>query len=403
MGEKDRQPRVIACCGGMVIVAGLERMTFEALGALRALGGCVHCIVNSWENHRITALAEKIGATWSTGYYRYRLDRRARSPLKVMQILWDIALTSSGLLRDAWKFKPTHVLLPEFTAALRNAPALALLRMLGVRVVLRLGNAPDPGTFYRRVWRWVIDRVVDDYVANSRFTQHALLAHGISAAKSRLIYNTVPARSPQEGKSVEADPRKVVFVGQINPEKGLHVLLEAVALLVSRGHDVVLDVIGQIDGWVPEGYIGYREAILKRASEADLHGRVNFLGWREDVPAILAGAAVHCCPSMPEQREAFGIVNIEAKQAGIPSVVTAVGALPELIEHRSDGWICSEPSAAAIAEGIEYFLTQPALRHEAGLQARVSLEKFVRGRFCELWQQVFSMDVQSYPGERHKA
>ena len=42
--------RVVACCGGMVIVSGLERMTFEVLRLAREHGGAVHCIVNSWEN-----------------------------------------------------------------------------------------------------------------------------------------------------------------------------------------------------------------------------------------------------------------------------------------------------------------------------------------------------------------
>src|SRR3989442_9978875 len=50
-------PRVIACCGSMVIVAGLERLTFETLRVLKERGAAVHCVVNSWENHRIVALA----------------------------------------------------------------------------------------------------------------------------------------------------------------------------------------------------------------------------------------------------------------------------------------------------------------------------------------------------------
>src|SRR5262249_14423552 len=78
--------KIVACCGSMVVVSGLERMTFEVLRVLREHGAAVHCIVNSWENHRIVALAEEIGASWSTGYYWYRLDRRTRNPLRWIQM-----------------------------------------------------------------------------------------------------------------------------------------------------------------------------------------------------------------------------------------------------------------------------------------------------------------------------
>ena len=92
--------RVIACFGGMVIVSGMERMSFEVLRVLKENGAEVHCILNSWENERIVKLAESIGASWSTGYYWYRFDRHTRNPWKIAQMVWDILMTSAGLLRD---------------------------------------------------------------------------------------------------------------------------------------------------------------------------------------------------------------------------------------------------------------------------------------------------------------
>ena len=161
-------------------------------------------------------------------------------------------------------------------------------------------------------------------------------------------------------------------------------------MLAARGLDIRLDVIGDIDGWAPRGWEGYRERLRKRAGLADLAGRVHFLGWREDVPALLATAAVHCCPSLPEQREGFGIVNLEAKAAGIPSVVFPTGALPELISHRENGWVCAEVSADALAEGIEYFLACPARLTSAGRSARESVERFGKERFADTWWSVIN-------------
>src|SRR5262249_29459913 len=69
-------PRVIACCGQMVMVGGVERMTFQVLRALRDRGAGVHCIVNGWESFRITSIAEDAGASWSVGPYWHSLTRR---------------------------------------------------------------------------------------------------------------------------------------------------------------------------------------------------------------------------------------------------------------------------------------------------------------------------------------
>jgi glycosyltransferase involved in cell wall biosynthesis len=378
----------------MVTVTGLERMTFEVLRVLREQGAPVHCIVNDWESHRIVAMAERIGASWSESTYRVRLDRHTRNPLRLARMLWDIVKISAGLLRESWRFRPTHILMPEFMAVLRNAPALVLLRMVGVKVVLRLGNAPEAGSFYRRVWRWVVDPLVDQFVCNSRFTEEQLLAHGIRKSKSVYIYNTAPSRgSGGQDRTIVRDPKKIIFVGQIIPEKGVSILLEAVGLLVNKGLDVHLDIVGQVDGWVALEYSGYKNLLFDRIRQPDLDGRVTFLGYREDVPDLLAGAAIHCCPSLPEQREAFGVVNIEAKVAGVPSVVFPSGALSELIAHGDDGWICSEISAESLAEGIEYFLRSPEKLEHAGYAARMSAENFNHHLFANKWLKVFMLHI----------
>lgn len=384
-----RSPRVLACCGGMVQVAGLERMTFEVLGVLRKRGAAVHCVVNTWENARIVALAELTGATWSTGYYWYSFARRARNPLRWIQLGWDVAMTSLGLLRDARRFRPTHVLVPDFVAGLRNAPALAVFRLLGITVVFRLGNAPDPGAFYRKVWRWGIDPFVDRFVCNSAFTSRELLAHGVRADKVSMIYNCPPRRPAGVPASREPDGGRVIYVGQLIPGKGLDLLLDAVAIVARRRPDVTLDVVGDLEAWEPAAWQGYRASLLARAAEADLAERVRFLGHREDVPALMAGAAVHCFPSRPSIREGFGLVSLEAKEAGIPSVVFATGALPEVIEHGRDGWVCATATAEALADGLEYFLADQGRREAAGSAARASLDRFSREKFAAAWWAVF--------------
>ena len=76
----------------------------------------------------------------------------------------------------------------------------------------------------------------------------------------------------------------MIFVGQIIPDKGLDLLLDAIALLRGRGVDATLDVVGDIDGWEAPEYRGHRAALRDRAARPDLAGAVNFSDYREDVP-----------------------------------------------------------------------------------------------------------------------
>jgi glycosyltransferase involved in cell wall biosynthesis len=390
-------PRVVACCGGMVLVGGLERMTFEILRVLRERGAPVHCIVNGWDHWRIVAMAERIGASWSTGFYWHLFTRRVRSPLTAARMGWDMVRTGGGLLRDAWGFRASQVFVSDHITTLRNAPALWLLRLTGTRVVLRLGNAPDPGRFYKWVWRLGVSPAVDLFVCNSAYTERALAAHGIAASKRMTIPHTPPTRlAPASAAAEPRDCRRVIYMGQIIPEKGVDLLLDAAALLVGRGRDVRVDIAGRMDGWVPPEHEGYRERLVARAQAPDLAGRVRFLGYREDVPSLLATSGIHCCPSRQEQREAFGIVVIEAKQAGIPSVVTQSGALPDLVTHGEDGWVCREESAEAVAEGIDYFLDPDRLRR-AMASAQASAATFSRERFQRAWSAVFAIPEPETP------
>ena len=384
----EEQPRVIATMGNMVSVFGLERMSFEVLRTLRENGAAVHCIVNSWQSSRVVDLVDDLGASWSTGYYWYELRRRATLGAR-LQAAWDVVRTSLDLLADARRFRPTHVFAPEFNAIVRSAPALWLLRRFGVRVVLRLGNAPEAGRFYRYLWRYVIDACVDQYAPNSHFIEQELLAHGIAARKSRLIYNTVPRRS-LAWHPRHPVPGRVIFVGQIIPPKGVDVLLEAIAELRRSNIGVTLDVVGDIEGWEHPGYAGYRARVRSRAEQPDLAGCVRFLGLREDVPALMAAASIHCLPSRPEQKEGFTVTTLEAKHAGLPSVVTRSGALPEMVRHTIDGWICGEVTASAIAQGLAYFLSDPERARRAGEQARAWERGFGRSRFASEWADVFA-------------
>ena len=397
--------RIIAPCGNMAIQGGLERMTFAVLETARSAGAHVHAVHNEWaaptgpqRQHPIAALADHVGASRSTGLYWHHLTRHVRSPWQLVLMAQDILRTSGSFLRDAWALRATHVLLPERTALVRNLPALLLMRLVGVRIILRIGNAPAGGGFYRLLWRRIVAPTVNEMIGNSEYVVREVLALGVPAAKVRCVPNHY-YRTERPDPDAQRDPWRVVFVGQLIPEKGLDLLLDAVGLLVARGLPVTLDVVGDLGAWEPPGTEGHRSRLRARAEAPDLAGRVRFLGQRNDVMRILAEASVHCAPSRPEMLEGMPGVVIEAKHAGRPTVAFDLGPFPEMIAHRDTGWLAPELSANALAEGLAWCLDisrWPALSTATLASARTySRERFERSILAALGVQVRDLATPS--------
>ena len=130
----------------------------------------------------------------------------------------------------------------------------------------------------------------------------------------------------------------VVAVGRLIPEKGFHVLIEAMASLPA---DARLWVVG-------EG--SQRRELEALVSRLGLGERVTLFGSRERVERFLQAADVASCPSVWE--EAAGLVNLEASAVGLPSVASEIGGIPEFVLHGETGLLVPPGDAAALAEGL---------------------------------------------------
>lgn len=402
-GDARSGTRVVACCGGMVVVFGMERITFEVLRVLKESGAEVHCILNPWESHRIRALAESIGASVSTGRYYFTLERHTRNPVRLLQMAWDIICTSAGLLRDATRFGASHVLVPEFVSLLRNAPALLLLRAWGTPVFFRTATAPSRGRFYDFLWRFVIPPLTTKIIVQSDFTMRRCREAGVSAEKLVLIKNTLPRRE----LTIDADRavlglagrrRTLLCVGQIAPFKGIHVAVDATLALLEKGRDVQLIVAGSVPAWPPE-YVEYHSRMRERIDRSGHRDRFHFPGHVENVPALMKESYLLLAPYLGE--ESFGIVVLEAMSAGLPVVAFPLGAIPELVEHERTGYLCTGEDTESLLQGIEHFLSSSRAWENAREQ---SLRRYIqndfecsRDVFARSWRRLFSADPVSRP------
>ncbi|HLK56020.1 MAG TPA: glycosyltransferase family 4 protein [Chthonomonadaceae bacterium] len=135
----------------------------------------------------------------------------------------------------------------------------------------------------------------------------------------------------------------ICYVGNLKPEKGVDVLVEAMAELHKLGReDADLVVIGG----------GAQEPSLRaRASALGLENRIRFIGKKPhtEIPDWISASDIFCLPS---RREGCPNVILEGLASGRPVVATAVGGVPELI-HGDNGILVPSENPAALAAGLK--------------------------------------------------
>jgi glycosyltransferase involved in cell wall biosynthesis len=181
---------------------------------------------------------------------------------------------------------------------------------------------------------------------------------------------------PSDGPGSEASRRSVLWVGRLDPVKGVDFLLRAVAMLAGKS-DVRLLLVG--DG--PE-----RNRLKALAQDLQLQDRVFFLGPRSDVPSLLKIAELFVFPSRTE-----GLPNalLEAMAAAKPIVATDVPGCRDLIQHEQTGLLVPYGDTPALAAAISRLLADAGLSCRLGQQAqRVAASYW---NIADTWNAYFAL------------
>lgn len=172
---------------------------------------------------------------------------------------------------------------------------------------------------------------------------------------------------------------RLVGVGGLVPRKGPDVAVEALAELVSRGHDARLVWVGDGTMRAEVAALAQRLGIAERVS---LRGRIP----PAEVSAALADADVFV---LPTTRETFGVAIAEALASGRPVVVGARGEQAEFV-HEPDGVLVGVQSPAAYADAIERVVEANAGRTVEEI-ARSVTERFTepgrRAAYAEVYAE----------------
>jgi D-inositol-3-phosphate glycosyltransferase len=182
----------------------------------------------------------------------------------------------------------------------------------------------------------------------------------------------IPADEAKEFIGVPPCGRMILFVGRIEPLKGLDVLLESIARL--RQQDTLgeyrfcLVVIGgetETDSEMMSAEMTRIQALREQYGLQDL---VAFLGKRgqDTLPYYYSAAEVVVVPSY---YESFGMVALEAMACGTPVVASQVGGLAYLVQDGVTGFTVPVDDPQALADRLLSLLSNPDLRTKMGQQA----------------------------------
>jgi glycogen(starch) synthase len=176
------------------------------------------------------------------------------------------------------------------------------------------------------------------------------------------------------------DEQIVFYVGRIVHEKGLHVLVEAVPLVLAENPQ---------SKFVIAGTGPMLESLRSRAWQLGVGDKVLFTGFIPDQDRDRL-YEVASCAVFPSLYEPFGIVALEAMAAGTPVVVAEVGGLKEVVQHGETGVTVYPDNVESLAWGINHTLARP----DWALQRAQNARQMVLRDYS--WDSVAARTVRVY-------
>lgn len=200
--------------------------------------------------------------------------------------------------------------------------------------------------------QWLIiglaNRFAAQVIANSQATKAAFHQAG-GRSPTTVVYNgfdvTTYQRSQRDRftirQQLDLDSQFIVgHFSRLSPWKGQHILIEALKHCAA-------EVVALFVGDALFGEQEYVEHLHYQIQQAGLQHRVRFLGFRSDVPQLMAACDVVAHTSTAP--EPFGRVIVEAMLSGTPVIAAAAGGAIELITHHQTGWLTPPGDAATLA------------------------------------------------------
>ncbi|WP_243739651.1 glycosyltransferase family 4 protein [Algoriphagus boseongensis] len=217
----------------------------------------------------------------------------------------------------------------------------------------------------------------------------------LKKAKIEVIHNGIPydefldAKAQlREDLSLSSDQILVGMIGRINPGKGQLFFLQLAKRILKNHPQVHFVLVG--DPF--PGYESILEEIKETISQNGLSDKISYLGFRQDIPQIMASLDIFVLPSILP--DSFPTVILEAMASGKPVLATKSGGASEMVLDGETGFLIPIGDVDKGSSALEKLISEPEIRSKMGEAGKkrvlsiYSLEAFEEKIITHLWQHL---------------
>ncbi len=220
--------------------------------------------------------------------------------------------------------------------------------------------------------RWKYHRGADAVLAISDGVKRVLLEGGVPKEKIRVVPSGIdfsvydgdlPRNALRREFRFSESDYLVGIVAQLEDHKGHRYLLEASRILRQKARRIKVIIVG-------EGSL--KLELTKQAARLDVRDVVYFLGFRKDIPSILASLDLFVLSS---HLEGLGSSLLDAMACRLPVVATRAGGIPEIVQHGKTGLLVPAKDPEALAEAILALYRNRGLARRLGQEGSLEVRK----------------------------
>jgi glycosyltransferase involved in cell wall biosynthesis len=228
---------------------------------------------------------------------------------------------------------------------------------------------------YGGLVRWIFKQFNIITVAGEEFRTR-MINYGIKP--SRVFTVLHPVSSDYANEEVKENPEyDLLWLTRMSDVKDPHLFLEILEELESRGHKPTAALVG--DGPL-------FEEIRSEVAQRGLDKRVTVPGWTDTPVEYYRDARIYVLTS---RREMLPLTLIEAMLVGIAPVVPRLGAIPDVVEHGTNGYIVDPPTVQGFADAVEELLANEEKRSRMGKHATEIESMVSEEAVADTWRQIF--------------
>jgi len=349
------KPKIL-CLYGNALYYGHERSNIQVFKTLKELNFNILVLTNK------TGIApealntlDKCSIDHERILYPNWMDiRKPHSLIKICKYLFKVLFHNIQFISKYIKHKPDYIYIANDFMYLNLIPAFILVPS---RIVYRIGDAPLVGWApFKYAWKNYIAHRTYRFICISQFIKNKIEDAGRSKVeKDVIIYNYPPVRHHIETVSkINYIKTGITFsyLGQLIHSKGVHLIIDAAIHVCHKFPGVNFLIAGSLD-YDKE----YSSELVRKVRNAKLEERIYFAGAIGNTEDLFTKTDVIITPSLKE--EPLGNVIVEAKSCSTPSIIFNSGGMPELINHKQNGYICQESTKEDLICAIEYYIKDP--------------------------------------------